>query len=47
MWLLWELSLGGSYRLHYQGDKNQQARKNISNNQQPKHTAKKYYLFHM
>jgi hypothetical protein len=35
--------LGGPYRLHHQGDKNQQARNKIRSNQQPKHAAKKCY----
>jgi hypothetical protein len=35
---------GGTYRLHHQGDKNRRTRKNISNNSQPKHAAKKYYV---
>jgi hypothetical protein len=34
---------GGTYRLHYQGDRNRRARNKISSNQQPKHAAKKYY----
>jgi hypothetical protein len=31
---------GGTYRFHYQSDKNRRARNNVSNTQQPKSTAK-------
>jgi hypothetical protein len=30
---------GGMFRLHHQGDKNQLARNNVSNNWKPKHAA--------
>jgi hypothetical protein len=32
------------YRPHHQGDKNWQARNNVSSNQQLKHAEKKYYV---
>jgi hypothetical protein len=35
--------IGGRYRFHHQCDGNRRARKDISSNLQPKHSAKKYY----
>jgi hypothetical protein len=33
---------GGTYHLHHQGDKNRQARNNVSGNWHPKHIVKEY-----
>jgi hypothetical protein len=38
------MRFGGTYRLHHPGDKNQQARNNVSSNYQPKHAAKTYCI---
>jgi hypothetical protein len=34
--------LGGTYRLHQQGEKNRRAGNNVSSTKQPKHAANKY-----
>jgi hypothetical protein len=37
-------SFEGGYRLQHQGDKIQLAKKDVSNNSQPKHAEKKYLV---
>jgi hypothetical protein len=53
--LFWDVTLvdscknqrfGGTYRPHHQGDNNRWSRNDVSGNSQPKHTAKKYYVWH-
>jgi hypothetical protein len=39
------LSFGGKYSLHRQGEKNQRSRKTASSNQHPTYAAKKYHYF--
>jgi hypothetical protein len=47
VWLLQEPTIRRSYRLHHQGNKNWRSRNNVSSNYQPKHTAKKYYVYYV